>query len=613
MEIGRIFDLSPDTLNEIIQLINADDIMQLWLCGSKELNLQLGPRGGVRTLKVVVHRKKNAFVWPSIVAQLSRLEIFGLTNALWTSDTIMFDQVLTLPRTVRRIESEFTGDGEFFHRALTAHPNHFPNLEALVCIGYQSQPPLNDQGTVIWPSTLTEISFFCFNPKQLVLIPSSLPPHLTNLSGSFFRLDESSGKLPSTVTDISIKIKLPCDWVRILPPNLLACVLNGSKESICSWNELPKSITSMTFEVAELTCSIIQALPRGLKRMHVRSSGILSQDEIRHLPPGLESINSEMLPNLIDAATAALLPRSLTNSHGNPDIDAVIHLPQGLKLLTVGWKFAKESKSPEKIFGFSKLPFPALTRFTIIHMSKLIAQVLPNSLTNLRIENGHITNEDVKLFPRNLQYLTLASYYPFNNIECLQYLPPALKDLCCSVTTGNSHIFPVGSSSWFPRSLTKLRIGTIIVQDPDWFKGLPDTLTDLSISFSTITSKDNSIINWSELRPLRNISILAFMFSGCPAFHLGPLLQHLPRSTDSFELAFLGYSQSDSRLVNSDLAHLPPRLSYLLLPAAKNINVDCLDNLPQSLQTLSIHEAIPEWFQTRHQRLLAKRAAKAAN
>jgi hypothetical protein len=338
-------------------------------------------------------------------------------------------EILSLPRSLTKIDFKFEGDLASFAKALSLQPDHFSDLKCLylsavefkigsfVTLGHLIPHGLQEFRVKSWQMLDLEDA----NPVVSIEV---LPPTLTNLCIAVPTLDKlAEGMLPQTLNSFEVLLSYSySDWIKFLPPGLRTCIVHSNRgdysAALLDWSALPRGLTWFETEMYSedmLELRHVLALPPGLTQLHLESDSKDKIDHrlIRHLPRSLTSANlwgSLSVEEFVD------LPPALTSLRAPSS--ALSLLPVAVTDLSIVDKaqyWPKDVHIPSTVVSLDLEDLP-----------NDILPILPPMLQSLAFDNGMLTKRILCGLPNTLTSITTASEQPFTSEAMFKFLPPNL-------------------------------------------------------------------------------------------------------------------------------------------------------------------------------------------
>jgi hypothetical protein len=241
--MASLLSLAPETLAEIILLLNYDEVILLWLCGNSPLNWKLSKGKAVRKIEIFIGESKS-YRWPSILPQFAGLEAFKyLSEVDKQHPPLTVQQLFTLPRNLKKLEVSASQDVEAVSDILRSYPEHFSHLRSLSISTFTS----SSFGFIL-PATIEILTVGSWRTPLEILKRSKLPGNLVELRAIAHKLCDSeehpTAKLPETLQLLHLFVKLILSsltyflrflklWTTLVLLNHLALSLIGAIYSDC--------------------------------------------------------------------------------------------------------------------------------------------------------------------------------------------------------------------------------------------------------------------------------------------------------------------------------------------------------------------------------------------
>lgn len=458
-----LLSLGPDALGEVFSHLNAYDIASLWFVGSASLIATLSSRVRSFDLEVASHKKP---IWPKFVSNFPMLHTCAIYPEKSITYLIFTEFDLTfIPADVRKVYFRF----ELATSALSRYRSHFRCLESISVTSAMIRKAGDvDQNTLL-PDTTTQFATSFEAHYAMDLSVSSLPPGLTSLAGSFrvFEFDEGM-RFPENLTRLDVALRsMPPNYLARLPPLLRHLRL-----------EVTIHTSPLDFELALLPAGLVSLTLIGplnpnspkldgiSRKQHLLelslwpTSALFTVERlVQILPPNITKIDGAWLAsNTIEAAQAALLPKSLTS----------------LGLITT---FASEvlvESLPPKIMEFRQNFFEeGCVDFDITHRPIRTLELVK------------IDSKIANVLPLSLTSLTAHTAYGPATIDLRRY-----KNLS-TVLFSHGSIGDSTNQLLLPPNLTSLRVGDLldleaspfVIPQYQSFKDLPSGMQELKLVF----------------------------------------------------------------------------------------------------------------------------------
>jgi hypothetical protein len=619
--------LSIDVLQNIFPFVKSLQVVRIWLCGDKIMQLKMSEGGAVRKLRIE-NRAKELKKWQLIVPRFSHLQTFYFTIRSFDPKTSV-ELLTTLPATISDLRVPMSS---VFQSVLHSHPDLplFSSLRRLEL--YSEGTEARIAKNVTWPSGLLELLI----PQRSIGVSlSKLPPNLTKLAVDIDNLVYGPGEtFPSSLTWISIffsaaATKIPLH--SLLPSGLLHCNLCFTNNAQLTLNTLPPNLISLSTAFCHISafCATPFYFPVSLTKLEVFAMR-RGHFDLKWLPPSLTEASELVFPTEISAQNICLLPASLTflPTTSQVSISCLNKLPSCITSVAVGCSTHEIHDAQMIETAANALFHLPLLEITLSHIAAwpLLDFPLPSSLLSLHIAcpmNASLDVQQVKKLPVGLHTLS-APNFPFDSEECLQNLPPELTCLDAINCEFDSFAFPptlYENPTFLPKSLVIFKLGCLVTKDPEWISLLPDSIIELQLHFAQLHNTWNaseegkkvdvlaktipSSVQLPNIRLPRHLKLIHLYFNLRPYFGLVPYLKALPPTTERLRFDFVSKYSADGLLTNDDLiTWLPPKLRFLYLPPSDAVDMRCSDLLPKKLDTFVIHGKTPYWFMETRRREL---------
>lgn len=585
---ATLTSLGADILALIIDLVDGDDVCILWMCGSRQLNYTLGVGGGVKYFAITDGREMK---WPRIVAAFHHLRTFKFLDYRIAGSDVTPDDINTLPSCLEHIELELADDKRPLRNGIFSSPERFPRLHTVFLDGYYN-------GTV---ETLRNLppnvtSFTGRRARRIVAVNVNAGGTNTIVTTTEQDIAALCSTIPASL--IKLKINSACfepnaafppslavyntwassgDWMSLLPRHLESLALeNMTHESHLAL--FPSGLTKLrVYSIKMPMTTFLAALPPTITKLHVARSQQhrVSLDNVRLLPRGLKSINC--MQNPISAEMAALLPRCLTDLSTR-----IIVLQDALHLLPIGVKAIQVSRVNE---GGMTFPMPLHCKTLKLHdLSDEMVGKLPPTLATLFAYRGTVTLAHFDALPPTLTALTL-SYVKLPSLDLDEYLlrlPRTLRALTIIMhklkNTGVRFMVSAVSSRAMPRTLTECSLMQLGSVPKEWYRGLPPSITTLSLGVTAFSVADASALPCTRLV---NLSLQLDKWNP-------HILTKLPRTLREIEIytkakSIYELSFDDARDI---VASLPPRLVECVIPTMGFGEGSLQPYMPKTILTL---------------------------
>jgi hypothetical protein len=623
MEIqSGMANLPPILLTEAMTWLMADQIGKLYMCGCKLLNWKLTEGGGVQVW-AWKNRLDDWKDFPSLMRLFPKLKDVVLYDTSHPVETKPSEAYMEwIPRNVKRLKFWFRGDAEHLEKMLRASgEGMFPELTSLSVSMAGPRRPLSEALWTLMPKTLTELDLTTpYGEERVHLRLSGLPPHLTTLKGRFlsFAYPKEGEKFPETIIKLqldftrsdgysSINATLTShDWFPLLPAGLTNLHISNAPQSRGGdWSLLPRGLATLTLGAPHFDEEAAKALPPNLKSMSIlEGPPKLSVRALGTLPQTLTTLIG-VIPEFITAEVAAQLPRSLTQlTQGETLFEAIPELPLSMNRLKLrNRRYLNGTKYVAPQGGSETLSFAEwllalrklrLTYLDLMVLDEEVAQYLPDTLKEMAIDSGPMSDKALKYLPRDLKSIILTREQPFESESTWKDLPNGIKTLDLLPVNREAvilHCKIEDSAGWLPSSLTKLTLGPMSFPCVSWLSHLPKTLTYLKLQISNF---DPSSFLHLDLPVLDNMNITILED---PVDRIAIAIRNLPPSLQYFTLYYPFARKVETHLENDDLKSLPKNLKSLTIPLSSAINSDVKPFFPASLQSLDIGSSgTPSWL-----------------
>lgn len=612
-----IRSLSAEALEGITSRLSGFEILSVWSCGDKTLNITLSKSGGAKVLRFTFPRFSDWYFPKLLILPSAVSEFDKLREITMKCPRGKVGEIFWLPRwpsvcsELQKFNFEFPNDGNWLVSALTSNPSRFPNLTTLKFRMTTLIAPLKQAQLVNFPN-LTKLSV---GGEAAVVHLTEIPNTLISLSLNIYGLLVEDGQFPPALVHFDLSCRFYPLFFSLLPDSLQSLkIANNDQVTIDDWQRLPLGLTSLSFFSNELRLHHFKALPMGLTSLDLPSDKITLGEELRvammdALPPLLKNLPCTLWDN-IDASNIQHLPKSLEGSCGNFVDSSVVHLmPPKITSMRVF------SASGCSIQGFPKF----LDAVSIPNADAVVLSLLPRTVRFLRLcgRSTMLLSKHVPTLPPSLTYLHIYDCAGIENYEDIKLLPRGLKTLWLG--TEDDYLcgreMPPESSSWFPEPLTFLSFGHADICDPKWFSTLPPNLTQLHLRVVQIprtSFQQMRLPNLKELQ-IRDVQCVwdgaSYKLLPKPKLRFNPhdMLSNLPPSLTSFK--FSTYTPKVSKLTKQDLASLPKHLKSLDWWGPTKLGEGCLPTLPKSLSWLRLrpYKKTEKWIEPWKQSLKSKR------
>jgi hypothetical protein len=540
----------------------------LWLCGDSQLNLRLGPLGGITELDFHDHSVLSTSRWPRLIGScvaLRHLKIIASFRPLGPLSTIWKD-LSGLKRLVS-IHFQFSEAEMCFFEPepdVSLDPTkpakigrvrdmgaHFPILRSLKLSG--TIECFTNEDIKLLPPTIKELDLSRFYPRFKDLPLSSLPLNLRKVD--IHHPIDSFEQLPPYTETVAFRssMSLSCAPLHLLPPSVTALEL-FEKNRPCtnlSGAILPDTILSM--EILSPHYPPPSKLPKFLTRLELFSGGGVPLDTlIQSLPDSLETFRIKACSILTAQQTAKL--------------------PRGLKVLQV----------------------PVISNSLYLTMDDgQKSPTLPPSLVSL---DQLVSSEALPFLPQTLIDLKLSSLgdSPDDSVieRDMSLLPPRLTHLNASVIgLGCERFFHL-----FPRTLHRI-VAEIPISHAEAPAKLPLELQRTMFRMET----PERLPNLSHLTQMRSVGLRLCKVTLTPSFcaSLPPRLEsiNVKGLEVKFEKEALACLPSVLRSLNlapsipmpdSHFGFLPRRLKRLLCSGGAITQPETIKDLPRGLTELNL-------------------------
>jgi hypothetical protein len=595
-------ELPPIILAELTSWIRSIEIGRLWHCGSPTLNWKLSEGGGVTKFEHTAIPNSSGG-WPSILRLFPKITHLSIVDPSYSPNKGLMNVDLSiLPRNLKKLRFWFRNDAILLESALHANPLLFSNLQELaLCMAadISTFPTL----MMDLPSTIRDLDIHSpYGEEKLSFSFRLLPPFLTSHRGRYIGLSddiEDEDKFPETLTSLTLQFprsspsfEKPLPWFPRLPSGLIKCYISGTSQPLdADWNIIPRTVEFLTVACAHFGKDQLEALPPKIHTISISEAPRITSDLLQYVPKTLTYITG-VLPEIIDANIASMLPRGLTNlSSCDILIEAIPHLPSNTKRLRI-----RNRPAGGSVEGLSSLSSLSHIEFIdVISLDANIAEHLPKTLREMSIDSGPISDLAIPLLPRTLTSLVLIRHKPFESDLYWKDLPPCLTTMDILPVNRDVELLRVNlpdSAAMLPRSLTKLTLGHIdVCVGVDWYAGFPQTLTVLDLNVKSM--EENALLKLNT--PV--LTSMTISIHVGPTNGLGHIITSLPKSLKTLNLRFTKTNQSESKITNEHLLYLPHAITTLTIPKADMVTEDIKPHLPKNLVSLEIGTyAHPPWF-----------------
>jgi hypothetical protein len=548
---------APDAFYIILEHLNVEDIIRLWLSGDPMLS------GRVARLEklVSVHSGMSPLQWPSFLSLSLTLKEIRLSNGENNREWPLIGlNVSSLPSILRVLELE-----------------NFYNASLLPLPGSTSETPTGkyhvpDLSHLTQLNTLTLSS--SQQTKQLYFAPK-LPPSLTKLSisvgmGIDFKLFGAS--LPTSLVhlELTASVIVPTAFTK-WPPNFSYFSVNSKLIDYSLFDQLPFTLTSLSIATND-PATIIKGtlnwanLPRSLTHLSTISlDGLLS---LSILPLTLTSLSVAVrraahlnISQLALSKWTELSPFSQVGS-----MQELRLVPKTLHKLSIG--FFIHDNEFDQVLEHTRLGLK------ILHLSNSIPSFLaslPSTLVLLEVPS--LDEAGSASLPRTLRKLQTSGLSM--TCTCLASLPPSLEELYAYRTKNEEE----DALEHLPRRLKVLNLiyDKLLSKWPSSASLLPPDLESIGVH-------SQSSIAWSSyISHLQKLKRLDCAISGSdpssvvPCYEFPPSLEYL--------VTYISPHTDFPRLMKS----LPRGLKKLrLLSGGKSFQIapESMGFLPRSLIAL---------------------------
>lgn len=459
-ETGTRLDSAPLALiSAVARFLESHEILNLWACGSKPLNTNMGERGGVTELRLDVLKKNvTAVRYPHFISRFSQLEVLSIRLPQKVILDPKWSQFIKFwPRTIQELYLNF--DGLFPAIDMLKLSAYLPILEELTlkstdsfeCNFFKGLPEslasLSLDTDAIIPNPTKMVKSL---PRQLAVFKCArylydvekltphLPPNLFSLHLISTAYDKQSIKLlPPNLTELSMSCRgdfKSLRWLSNLPQGLVDFNLDGTVVKPVSFDcaILPPGLETLRIDFAVRKVKF-ETLPRSITSLWLSDVTFSSTTDLCQLPPNLRTLVFwESRPKTVVEGAAALstaqLPRSLTflnlgySECWNSLItnDSAINLPPNLQTLR---HFTNDGSLTAE--SFAKLPrYLRELRLEIpTEFDDACIGDLPRTLTDLELAQCKCLGDVcVPLLPRGLRKFSVRSGKLFTT-ACIPHVP----------------------------------------------------------------------------------------------------------------------------------------------------------------------------------------------
>jgi len=457
-----LWNAPPEVINEISSYIVGQDVLSLWLCGSKRLMYGMAEQGGVTRLLLKVGFMKHLRCWPSIISELKGLHVLALdVGSQSTIRGSAVDAFKTWPRSIRELILSYR-EAEQIWSTMPNSADLFPNLKILRLAG---RGAFGASAMKNLPPTVTTLQLTTNSALTAATLREHLPRHILHLILPCNERFDSSccTTLPETLQTLHVP-----GW--------------GVHLNATDIASLPRTITDIKIRLsADNTSAKLKALPNGLKHLKIAIGWNCSIEFGRILPVHLLSLV------ILDGSTSfkfADLPSTLTKIRipemTVEDSDLAL-LPQGLLSLSLD--------DPKRITdeGIAALP-RGLKKLVIKKKCLLTDECVPLLPTVLRVlwlpQCSLMTGKCFKELPRGIYSLNLASIRQVKD-EQIAELPPYLLAL----NLGSARDLTDAFAKSLSRGLTSL----VISDNPNFtfacVPWLPTHISDVNLGHNGVVDK----------------------------------------------------------------------------------------------------------------------------
>lgn len=367
--------LATEVLSEITGYLSASDISTLYAVGSRNLGIKLS-RDGVAFLGLS-WTQTGWIPWPQSLFERHT----SIRSLEWSSGrvpTLCKDANLSfLSSNLESLSLDFLDSFYLIERTNASLSDLFPRLHTLRLKG----ACVTENALYKVPNTLTRLEI---DSSGSILRSSrfltGFPAQLKVLKLGFEIRAEPPTDMPRYIESLELRITSRGDWTHILPPTLTHLLISANHDAI-QVESLPKTLTKVVAEwPLELSASALASLPPNLKTLHGWFEEYPSERLVASLPESLTEIRSfSGCGSLQRRKFDNFIPSSNQTSLYAPTI--VMCMPED------GTMNRKCDCSNELGNPFS----PFLTLLVVSYLDSTIASWLPPTLTELRFQDGHLT------------------------------------------------------------------------------------------------------------------------------------------------------------------------------------------------------------------------------
>lgn len=566
-QMGAILRLTPEPWAQVLDYLDAKDILPLLLTGSPVFAATVR-----RNWHNVLLRLSSFDRLPISLLHLPELHSFDLAGICITS-ALVLQGVPSAPRQLVRQESltklhlNFIGALFIFGDEAAPLCDLFPSLQELSLSKFQNR--LTDAMLVHLPRFLEKLLIVPFDSE----IPDS------KLS------TETLSKLPETLLYLQIR-----SYTFIWPV--------GPDEPLDAKHWFPPSLTSLNLTLASRP-DIFHIVPSTLESCHIQlvnDDGLEIDVDLTRLPPPLKGLSVGY-----SFPTRVRLPDKFQQGLSTVSLTTELELKRFPSSLTI---LPPYSGPPFRMSEYPALGFPNLEVLSSRHPQDAV-DVLPPKLRYLSVRDVDLLSPALKAsLPRTLTQLEA----PLSGDD-YQYLPPGLTML--SLRGFANHIITADHLSTLPKALKDLTIDVSklercsalkglkrggvqlkhlvafmaqqsTLQDPKFLKDLPMSLTRLHVSGGFNQNAFSTIPWMKHVSLLQNLNRLEI---NCviTTTELRETFSLIPRGLQHLSISRLSSFEIDA------LSHLPPNLTAINLNDASLSLTDLhFQNLPKDLAHLSL-------------------------
>lgn len=367
--------LAIEVLSEITGYLDASEISTLYAVGSRNLSIKLARDG--TDLLALSWTQSGWIPWPKSLFERHT----SIRKLSWTSGNVStLCKAADLTYLSPKLESltlDFLDSFFLIERTDTPLCHLFPALHTIRLRGAS----VNEAVLLKVPNTVTHLEVTSTGSTlDSSRFLASLPDHLKILKLDFGIRAEPPSHMPRYIETLELRITSSSDWAHILPANLTHLRISANADAI-QFKQLPTTLTKVIAEwPLELNASALASLPPNLKILHCWFDENPSERLIASMPESLKEIRSF-------SGCGSLQRRKFDNS-------LIVSNQSSTRSPSIVMCMPEAEAEGRTCDCSSELgnPFsPFLTLLVVTHLDCTIASWLPPTLTELRFQDGYLT------------------------------------------------------------------------------------------------------------------------------------------------------------------------------------------------------------------------------